>query len=65
MGFKVNIKEDVVDAILTKYKQSTIEEKLEVMGKLTAYTKQLDMAMFNDAVTDMYIEQFVKENIPS
>ena len=65
MGFKVNIKEDVVDAILTKYKQSTIEEKLEVMGKLTAYTKQLDMAMFNDAVTDMYIEQFVKEHIRS
>ena len=65
MGFKVNIKEDVVDSVLTKYKQSTIEEKLEVMGKLTAYTKQLDMAMFNDAVTDMYVEQFIKEHIPS
>ena len=65
MGFRVNVKEDVTNAILTKYKQSTIEEKLEVMGKLTAYTKQLDMAMFNDAVTDMYIEQFIKEHIRS
>jgi len=65
MGFKVNIKEDVIDAVLTKYKQSTIEEKLEIMGKLTAYTKQLDMAMFNDAVTDMYVDQFVKEHIRS
>jgi pyruvate,water dikinase len=65
MGFKVTIKEDVIDAMLTKYKQATIEDKLEIMGKLTAYTKQLDMAMFNDAVTDMYIEQFVKEHIPS
>ena len=63
MGFKVNVKEDTMRAILTKYKQSTIEDKLVVMGKLTAYTKQLDMAMFNDAVTDMYIEQFVKEHI--
>jgi len=63
MGFRVSIKEDVMDAILTKYKQSTIEDKLIVMGKLTAYTKQLDMAMFNDAVTDMYVEQFVKEHI--
>ncbi len=63
MGFRVNIKEDVMNAILTKYKQSTIEDKLVVMGKLTAYTKQLDMAMFNDAVTDMYIEQFIKEHI--
>jgi pyruvate,water dikinase len=65
MGFRVSIKEDVMNAILTKYKQSTIEDKLTVMGKLTAYTKQLDMAMFNDAVTDMYVEQFVKEHIIS
>jgi pyruvate,water dikinase len=59
----VNIKEDVMNAVLTKYKQSSIEEKLVNMGKLTAYTKQLDMAMFNDAVTDMYIDQFIKEHI--
>jgi pyruvate,water dikinase len=52
-----------MNAILTKYQQSTIEDKLVIMGKLTAYTKQLDMAMFNDAVTDMYVEQFIKENI--
>jgi pyruvate, water dikinase len=63
LGFRVKITEDVVDAILTKYKQSTIEDKLIVMGKFTAYTKQLDMAMFNDAVTDMYIDQFIKEHI--
>jgi pyruvate,water dikinase len=36
---------------------------LETMGKLTAYTKQLDMVLFNDAVADMYIEQFIKEHI--
>ena len=63
MGFRVSIKDDVMNVILTKYKQSTIEDKLIVMGKLTAYTKQLDMAMFNDAVTDMYVEQFIKEHI--
>jgi pyruvate,water dikinase len=33
------------------------------MGKLTAYTKQLDMVMYNDAITDMYIEDFVKAHI--
>jgi pyruvate, water dikinase len=63
MDFKVNIKEDVMSAMLMKYKQATIEEKLVIMGKLAAYTKQLDMAMFNDAVTDMYVDQFVKEHI--
>jgi pyruvate,water dikinase len=63
MGFRVNVKEDVINAILTKYSQATTEKYLTVMGKLTAYTKQLDMAMFNDAVTDMYIDDFVREHI--
>lgn len=63
MDFRVKVTGDMMDAMLTKYKQATIEEKLEVMGKLTAYTKQLDMVMYNDAVTDMFIEDFVKEHI--
>lgn len=60
MDFEVAVKEDVIDAVFVKYKQSTIEGKLEALGKLTAYTKQLDMVMYNDAITDMYIEEFVK-----
>ncbi|MEK7197359.1 MAG: PEP/pyruvate-binding domain-containing protein [Nitrospirota bacterium] len=63
MDFKVNVTEDVINAIITKYKQPTIEEKLEIMGKLTAYTKQLDMVMYNDAVTDMFIEDFIRDHI--
>lgn len=63
MGFKVSSKEDMIDAVLTKYKKSTIQDKLEAIGRLTAYTKQLDIAMYNDAITDMYIEQFIKEHI--
>ncbi|MEW6674744.1 MAG: PEP/pyruvate-binding domain-containing protein [Nitrospirota bacterium] len=63
MGFRMNVKEDLIDAILTKYKKSTIEEMLVVLGKLTAYTKQLDMVMFNDAITDMYAEDFLKEHV--
>lgn len=65
MDFKVNVTEDVVNAIITKYKQPTIEEKLEIMGKLTAYTKQLDMVMYNDDVTDMFIEDFIRDHIKS
>ncbi|OHE61153.1 MAG: hypothetical protein A2Z47_16385 [Thermodesulfovibrio sp. RBG_19FT_COMBO_42_12] len=63
MGFRINVKEDLIDAVLTKYKKSTIEEMLVVMGKLTAYTKQLDMVMFNDAITDMYAEDFIKQYV--
>jgi len=65
MDFKVTVTEDVIDAVMTKYKQETIEHKLMIFGKLTAYTKQLDMVMYNDAITDMYVDQFVKEHIIS
>ncbi len=59
MGFRVSTKEDVIDAILTKYDMAKIEKNLEILGKLTAYTKQLDMALFNDTVTQMYIDDFI------
>ena len=63
IGFRMNVKEDLIDAILTKYKKTTIEEMLVALGRLTAYTKQLDMVMFNDAITDMYAEDFIKEHV--
>ncbi|MBI5739581.1 MAG: hypothetical protein HZA16_02570 [Nitrospirae bacterium] len=63
MNFRVDVKEDVVNAMLTKYNPSDIEDRLSVMGKLTAYTKQLDMVMYNDAVTDWYIEEFVRDHV--
>lgn len=63
MGFRMDIKEDLIDAILTKYKQSTIEDMLVIFGKLTAYTKQLDMVMFNDDIAEMYAEDFIKQHV--
>ncbi|PMP71934.1 MAG: hypothetical protein C0186_02480 [Thermodesulfovibrio aggregans] len=63
MGFRVSTKEDFIDAILTKYDIPTIERKLEILGKLTAYTKQLDMVLFNDIVTQMYIDEFIKKHM--
>jgi pyruvate,water dikinase len=64
LDFKVKVTADVIDAMVTKYRQRTIQEKLEILGKLTAYTKQLDMVMYNDAVTDWYVEEFIREHIP-
>jgi pyruvate, water dikinase len=63
MDFKVKMTKDVMDAMVTKYRQNEIEERLEIMGKLTAYTKQLDMVMFNDPVADMFIDDFVKDHM--
>jgi pyruvate,water dikinase len=63
MDFRVKVIDDVVDAAITKYKKHLIEERLEVLGRLTAYTKQLDMVMYNDTITDFYIKDFVKKHI--
>ncbi|MBW2739202.1 MAG: hypothetical protein JRE64_10230, partial [Deltaproteobacteria bacterium] len=46
----------------TKYDRASIEKKLGVMAKLTAFTKQLDMTLFNDAVVDWYIKEFIKNH---
>ncbi|MBI5409867.1 MAG: hypothetical protein HZA14_10920 [Nitrospirae bacterium] len=65
LDFRVKVTGDVINAMLTKYNLSDLEERLMIMGKLTAYTKQLDMVMYNDAVTDMFIEDFVRDHIKS
>ncbi len=63
LDFHVKVAEDVLRAELLKYRTPEIRARLEVMGKLTAYTKQLDMALFNDPITDWYIEEFVREHV--
>ncbi|HSW61796.1 MAG TPA: PEP/pyruvate-binding domain-containing protein [Dissulfurispiraceae bacterium] len=63
MDFNVKTTDDVVEASLMKYKKETIQEKLEIMGKFTVFTKQLDMVMYNDAITNGYIAQFIKQHI--
>ena len=63
MNFKVHVIDDCVDAILTKYRQQHLEKVLEVMGRFTVFTKQLDMALFNDDVADMFIEDFIRDHV--
>ena len=63
MDFRVQVAGDVVRAVAAKYRRADLERTLEAMGKLTAYTKQLDMAMFNDSVTDWYRDEFVREHL--
>jgi len=63
MDFKVKVVDDVVDAIVTKYKKHFIEDKLEILGRFTAFTKQLDMVLYNDTITDFYTQDFIKKHI--
>ncbi len=54
---------DVVTATVTEFKKPAIEKRLEILAKLTVYTKQLDMVLFDEAITEVYIEDFVKDHI--
>jgi pyruvate,water dikinase len=62
LDFTVKVIEDVIDAIITKYKKSQLEEKLEILGRLTVYTKQLDAIMHDDASTELHMEEFIGEH---
>jgi len=63
LDFNVKVTEDVIDAIITKYKKSHLEEKLEILGRLTVYTKQMDAIMYDDASAELYTEEFIKERL--
>jgi len=66
IGFgTIKVNEDVIDAMTTRQDKIAMEKKLEVLGKLTAYTKQQDMAMYNDAITDFYIKEFLNQHLPA
>jgi len=64
-GFQVTQKLDLVDARLVHPTREEMETVLEALGKLTVYTKQLDMVMFNEAIVDWSIEEFFKEHWPA
>jgi pyruvate,water dikinase len=64
MDFDVNIREDIVHAVITKDAKSSLEEKLEILGKLTVYTKQLDAVMYDDSSAELHLEEFVRDYFP-
>ncbi|WP_449244754.1 PEP/pyruvate-binding domain-containing protein [Desulfobacca acetoxidans] len=56
-------KGDIIEARLAKYPRAQMLQRLVIMGKLTSYTKQLDMVLFSDGIVDWYINDFVREHI--
>ena len=63
LDFEIRVTEDIVDAVLTKYKSAQLERKLEILGRMTVYTKQMDAILFDDASVEKYFEQFVIEHL--
>lgn len=61
MGFKHSGKGDFLDAKVAYEDRHTTMGKLELVGRITMMTKQLDMALSNDAVTHWYTQDFMKK----
>jgi len=54
---------DLIEARLAKYPQDQMLPRLVLLGKLTHYTKQLDMVLFSDSMVNWYIKDFVQEHV--
>ncbi len=61
LGFVQHRTGDFLHSILSYQERERIEEKLYMLGRLTIMTKQLDMALSSDAVTDWYTRDFMKK----
>jgi pyruvate,water dikinase len=54
---------ELLQARLSKYPAAKMCERLALLGKMTVYTKQLDMVMFSEGIVDWYIKDFLREHL--
>lgn len=57
--FKVNIKGDLVVARIDSMRRSDLEERLEVIGRLIGFSRQLDVLMLSDQHVEKYVNEFL------
>jgi pyruvate,water dikinase len=64
LGFRVEPKEDSITARIDGYDADTLDEKLEVLGRLMMVSKQLDMVMLSEDAVEQYYREFSQGHIP-
>ena len=62
LDFSVEVKGDRVDARLQKYEAVVLEEKLDHLGRLLQFTRQLDMLMVSEASVELVAKNFLAGN---
>jgi pyruvate,water dikinase len=62
LGLDYHRKGDTIEAKLAKYPAEQMAQRLIFLGKLTLYTKQLDMVLFSEGIVDWYIKDFLREH---
>ena len=56
-------KGELIEARLAKYAPDMMNRRLVLLGKLTLYTKQLDMVLFSEGIVDWYIKDFLMDHV--
>jgi pyruvate, water dikinase len=59
LGFEVEQHLDVIRARFRKRPQTEMEERLDLLGRLMAYIRQMDMLMANDSFVHLLAERFL------
>jgi pyruvate,water dikinase len=59
LGFEMEIHHDVIRARFRKRPAAETEERLDLLGRLMAYVRQMDMLMSDDAISDILAERFL------
>ena len=59
LDFAVEVRGDRVDARLLKYEQPVMEEKLDQLGRLLQYTRQMDMLMNGEGSVEQAAQSFL------
>ena len=62
LGFKTLIKGDMVRGEIKKYDCFDLQEKLDMVGRLLASVRLLDMVLSDDGRVEWYVEEFFKGN---
>jgi pyruvate,water dikinase len=62
LDFSVKVVGDRVDARLQKYESQALEEKLDLLGRLLQYTRQMDMLMTTEASIELVAHNFLEGN---
>jgi len=62
LDFAVEVKGDMVSGRFQKFDQAATEEKLEMVGRLLQFTRQMDMLMANESSVEFVAKCFLEGN---
>ncbi|MGQ9687256.1 MAG: PEP-utilizing enzyme [Desulfobaccales bacterium] len=62
LGFTVTVQGDLLDGLAVGDPESSLLKKLEILGRLEVYTKQMDMLMADDTVVSGHVAEFLEKH---